>query len=313
MSRGRQQPALPQTSVAHLETEQINPASARIDRMSALQIASLMNAEDGTVAAAVASELPQIARAIEIIADRLGAGGRLLYIGAGTSGRLGVLDAVECPPTFNVAPAMIVGRLAGAESAWSVAVEDAEDRDDLGHEDIRALEVDRADVVVGVTASGRTPYVLGALAEAKARGATTIGLACTARPALVDLSDIVIAPVVGPEVIAGSTRLKAGTAQKMALNMLSTGALVLLGKTYGNLMVDVRATNGKLHQRAATIVERATGLDREAAEALLARCDGEAKVAILCARAELDPETARERLRTHGGYLRLALEEGAHE
>lgn len=313
MSRARQHPALPELPVAHLETEQINPATARIDQMSAREIAGLMNVEDGTVAAAVAKELPQIARAIEVIAERLRAGGRLIYLGAGTSGRLGLLDAVECPPTFNVPPGMILGRLAGAESAWSAAVEDAEDRDDLGVEDIAALEVGPTDVVVGVTASGRTPYVLGALTEAKVRGATTIGLACTVRPALAEFVDVVIAPVVGPEVIAGSTRLKAGTAQKMVLNMLSTGALVLLGKTYGNLMVDVRATNGKLRQRAIAIVSRATGLDGSAAEALLLRCDGEAKVAILCARAGLDPETALDRLRAHGGNLRIALEASAHE
>lgn len=313
MSRGSHQPALPGASVAHLETEQINPASARIDHMSALEIASLMNAEDATVAAAVATELPQIARAIDEIAERLRAGGRLIYIGAGTSGRLGVLDAVECPPTYNVDPAMIVGRLAGAESAWSVAEEDAEDRDDLGRDDIEGLDVSSSDVVVGITASGRTPYVIGALNEAKARGATTIGLACTARPAIAVCADVVIAPVVGPEVIAGSTRLKAGAAQKMILNMLSTGALVLLGKTYRNLMVDVRATNGKLRQRAARIVSQATGLDDEAAETLLIRCDGDAKVAILCVRAGIDPEQAREQLRVVAGNLRIALEAGAYE
>jgi N-acetylmuramic acid 6-phosphate etherase len=313
MNLGHEQSALLGTSVARLDTERNNPASADIDRMSAHEIVTLMNAEDATIAAAVALELTPLTQAIEAIADRLRAGGRLIYIGAGTSGRLGVLDAVECPPTFNVEPDMIVGQLAGAASAWSAAVEDAEDRDDLGRDDVEALHIGPADVVVGVSASGRTPYVLGALTAARARGATLIGLACTAGPALSEYVDIVIAPVVGPEVIAGSTRLKAGTAQKMVLNMLSTGALVLLGKTYGNLMVDVQATNGKLRQRAIGIVSQATGLDSEAAEALLARCDGEAKVAILCAQAAIDADSARQRLRASGGNLRVALEGGRHE
>lgn len=313
MSRGDRRQAVPETPVAHLETEQVNPASARIDRMSALEIVSLMNAEDAKVAGAVALEAPHIARAVEVIASRLRGGGRLIYVGAGTSGRLGVLDAIECPPTFNVAPDMISGRLAGAESAWSVAMEDAEDRVDLGSAEIEALDVGSADVVVGITASGRTPYVLGALTEARTRGAATIGVACTARPLLREYADVVIAPVVGPEVIAGSTRLKAGTAQKMVLNMLSTGALVLLGKTFGNLMVDVRATNGKLRQRAAAIVAQATGLDTETAERLLMACNGEVKVAILCGRAGVDAETARTRLLAHDGDLRAALEAGANE
>lgn len=313
MSRGGYQPELPDTSVTHLETEQVNPASVHIDRMSALEIVRLMNAEDAKVAAAVALEAERIAAAVELIAARLREGGRLIYVGAGTSGRLGVLDAVECPPTFNVAPEMIAGKLAGAESAWSAAVEDAEDRHDLGREDIEALEIGSADVVVAVTASGRTPYALGALSEARARGAVTIGVACTAEPAVGDFADVVIAPVVGPEVIAGSTRLKAGTAQKMILNMLSTGALVLLGKTFGNLMVDVRATNGKLRQRAAAIVSQATGLEAEAAERLLASSDGEAKVAILSGRARIAPEEARQRLLEHDGNLRAALEATARE
>jgi N-acetylmuramic acid 6-phosphate etherase len=313
VNRDSQQSPLPALAVERLETEQVNPASAHIDRMSALEMVHVMNAEDAKVAAAVAVEAPRIAQAIEVIAARLRVGGRLINVGAGTSGRLGVLDAVECPPTFNVPPEMIVGRLAGDSSAWSVAVEEAEDRADLGVSDIAGLNVYADDVVVGVTASGRTPYVLGALSEARRRGAFTIGVACTADPALGDDARIVIAPVVGPEVIAGSTRLKAGTAQKMVLNMLSTGALVLLGKTYGNLMVDVQATNGKLRRRAVIIVARATGLDAEASEGLLAACDGEVKTAILCGRAGMEPESARDLLREHGGVLRAALEAVGHE
>lgn len=313
MNRDSQQSPLAALAVERLETEQVNPASAHIDRMSALEMVHVMNAEDAKVAAAVALEAPRIAQAIEVIAARLRVGGRLINVGAGTSGRLGVLDAVECPPTFNVPPEMIVGRLAGDTSAWGVAVEEAEDRADLGVADIAGLDVHADDVVVGVTASGRTPYVLGALSEARRRGAFTIGVACTADPALSDDARIVIAPLVGPEVIAGSTRLKAGTAQKMVLNMLSTGALVLLGKTYGNLMVDVQATNGKLRRRAVIIVARATGLDAEASERLLAACDGEVKTAILCGRAVMDPEPARDLLREHGGVLRAALEAAGHE
>ena len=291
-----------------LETEQTNPATAEIDRMHPLEIVQAINAEDAKVAEAVRHELPRIAQAIEAIAGRLRRGGRLIYMGAGTSGRLGALDASECPPTFNVPPEMIVGCIAGGSFALTRAVEDLEDSAEAGHADAARLGIAEADALVGITASGRTAYVLGAIAYAKQQGALTIGLACNADTPLEQAVDISIAPLVGPEVIAGSTRLKAGTAQKMVVNMLSSGTMILLGKTFGNLMVDVQATNYKLRQRALGIVRQATGLEQEAAEALLADCNGEAKTAILAGRASIAPELARAQLAAHGNNLRAALE-----
>jgi len=291
-----------------LVTEAANPATAAIDRMSPLEIARAMNAEDATVAGAVAAELPAIARAIAAIAARLRAGGRLIYVGAGTSGRLGALDALECPPTFGVPPGTVIGRIAGGAFALDAAAEELEDSFAAGMADAAALGVGPQDAVVGVSASGRTPYALGAITAARERGALAIGLACNAGSPLAELVDVMIAPVVGPEVIAGSTRLKAGTAQKMVLNMLSTGAMVLLGKTYGNLMVDVRATNEKLRARAIGIVRRATGLDEARAAAALDAAGGEAKTAIAAVRLGVAPADARERLAQHGGALRAALE-----
>lgn len=302
-------PADPERAFDTLETEQINPATADLDRMTPLQIAQAMNAEDAKVAAAVAQALPQIARAIELIAERLRRGGRLIYMGAGTSGRLGVMDAAECRPTFNTPPDMVIGCIAGGDGALTSAIEDVEDRDDIGRADVARLAVGARDVVVGITASGRTPYVLGALGLARERGASTIGIACTQDGPIEAQSDIFIAPVVGPEALTGSTRLKAGTAQKMTLNMLSTGAMVLLGKTYGNLMVDVVTTNAKLRSRAVTIVQRATGGDMASAETLLRQAEGETKAAIVAGRAGISPEMARRRLAEHEGSVRAALGE----
>lgn len=296
-------------AVATLETEKVNPATAEIDRMSPLEIAQVMNAEDAKVAEAIALELPRIARAIEEIAARLRQGGRLIYAGAGTSGRLGVLDAAECPPTFNVAPEMVIGLLAGGPIAQSQAQEDQEDSVEAGEADVARLDLSAEDVVVGVAASGRTPYALGALAYARRRGALTIGIACNRGIPLEDAVDIMIAPVVGPEVITGSTRLKAGTAQKMVLNMLSTGSMILLGKTYGNLMVDVQATNLKLHLRALKAVQMVTGLDKETCETLLQRSDGEVKTAIVLGKTSLTPEQARAQLVVHNGILRATLDD----
>lgn len=302
-------PPLQQGQMYHLlATEQINPATSAIDRMTPLEMVQAMNAEDAKVARAVERELPQVARAIEAIAARLRRGGRLIYMGAGTSGRLGVLDASECPPTFNVPPDLIVGRIAGGPIALSQSQEDQEDSAEAGRADAADLRITEADALVGITASGRTAYVLGAIAYAKARGALTIGLACNTGTPLEAQADISIAPVVGPEVISGSTRLKAGTAQKMVLNMLSTGVMVLLGKTFGNLMVDVQPTNQKLRQRAIGIVRQATGLEHDAAETLLSASDGEVKTAILAARANLAPAEARHRLAAYGGVLRAALD-----
>ena len=291
-----------------LETEKVNPATTEIDRMSPLEIVQVMNAEDAKVADAVRQELPHIARAIEEIAARMRRGGRLIYIGAGTSGRLGALDASECPPTFNISPEMVIGCIAGGTFALTEAAEDLEDSAEAGKADVERLGLNEADVLVGIAASGRTPYVRGAIGYARKKGALTIGLVCNKNTPLEQEVEILIAPVVGPEVISGSTRLKAGTAQKMVLNMLSTGTMILLGKTFGNLMVDVQATNFKLRQRALTIVQQATGLDRDAAEALLQASDGEAKTAIVAGRANIAPELARERLLAHGGVLRATLE-----
>lgn len=296
-------------AVTMLETEKVNPATMEIDRMSALEMARAMNAEDAKVAQAVGEELPQIARAIEESAARLRRGGRLIYAGAGTSGRLGVLDAVECPPTFSVPPEMVIGLLAGGPMAQSQAQEDQEDSAEAGAADVAGLHVTADDVVVGIAASGRTPYALGALAEANARGALTIGIACNRGIPLEDAARIMIAPVVGPEVITGSTRLKAGTAQKMVLNMLSTGVMIMLGKTYGNLMIDVQATNVKLHLRALKAVQTVTGLDRETCEALLQESGGEVKTAILVGKTKLTPGEARAKLAAHGNILRATLDD----
>ena len=291
-----------------LDTEKANPATGEIDRMSPLEIVQVINAEDEKVALAVRQVLPHIARAIEEIAARLRGGGRLIYAGAGTSGRLGALDASECPPTFNLPPDVVMACLAGGPTAFSRAQEDLEDSEEAGRADLESLGVSGLDAVVGITASGRTPYARGAIACAKERGALTIGIVCNANTLLEQEVDIIIAPLVGPEVLAGSTRLKAGTAQKMVLNMLSTGAMILLGKTFGNLMVDVQATNYKLRQRALSIVRQATGLDMEAAESLLETAGNDVKTAILTARANISPEQARVRLAAHGGVLRDALE-----
>ncbi|HEY7358414.1 MAG TPA: N-acetylmuramic acid 6-phosphate etherase [Ktedonobacterales bacterium] len=243
MSAEQNAPRQPGQSYQQLATEQVNPATRDIDRMTTLEMVQAMNAEDASVAGAVARALPQIAEAIEAIAARLRRGGRLIYMGAGTSGRLGVLDASECPPTFNVSPEMIVGCVAGGPIALARSQEDQEDSAEGGQADAARLHIGEADALVGITASGRTAYVLGATAYARERGALTIGLVCNAGSPLEAQADMTIITVVGPEVISGSTRLKAGTAQKMVLNMLSTGVMILLGKTFGNLMVDVQATN----------------------------------------------------------------------
>jgi N-acetylmuramic acid 6-phosphate etherase len=293
-----------------LDTEKANPATDEIDRMSPLEIAQVINAEDEKVAWAVRQVLPQIGRAMEGIAARLRGGGRLIYTGAGTSGRLGALDASECPPTFNLAPEVVMACLAGGPTAFGRAHEDLEDSEAAGRTDLEAVGVTGRDVVVGITASGRTPYARGAIACAREKGALTIGIVCNANSPLEQEVDILIAPLVGPEVIAGSTRLKAGTAQKMVLNMLSTGAMILLGKTFGNLMVDVQATNYKLRRRALSIVRSATGLDAETAESLLTSAGDDVKTAILMERAGISPEQARTRLAAHGNVLRAALEAG---
>ena len=292
----------------HLTTEQNNPESVSIDQMDPIQIAMLMNREDLKVVAAVERVLPDISRAIEIVTERVQAGGRLIYIGAGTSGRLGVLDASECPPTFNTPPALVVGLIAGGHRALTNAIEGAEDNRQAGEEDLRGVELDAKDVVCGIATSGRTPYVLGGLAYARSLGAATLGVTCNAVSELSEVSDVLIAPVVGPEILSGSTRLKAGTATKMVLNMISTGTMIRIGKTYGNWMVDLRATNVKLKDRSIRIVSGITGLDRERAESLLARCDGEVKTAIVSQALGVDKIEAQRRLKVAGGRLRTAIQ-----
>jgi N-acetylmuramic acid 6-phosphate etherase len=292
-----------------LTTEQRNPASENLDSLDAEGIVRLMNAEDAKVAAAVGREAAKVARAIDVIADRLRKGGRLVYTGAGTSGRLGVLDATECPPTFSTPPALVVGLIAGGSRALTQAVEGAEDHPEYGEADLRKINLSGNDVVVGIATSGRTPYVIGALKYARRIGAFAIGLSCNDLSALSCECDLNITPIVGPEVVSGSTRLKAGTATKLVLNMLTTGAMVRLGKTFGNLMVDLKATNFKLTQRTRRIVAMLTGLSEEQAEAQLKRCDGELKTAVVAQQRQVEPERARRLLAQANGHLRKALEE----
>jgi N-acetylmuramic acid 6-phosphate etherase len=288
-------------------TEARNPASEKIDTLSPIEIVRLVNEEDALVAVAVGQQAEPIAKAVEVIADRLRDGGRLIYIGAGTSGRLGVLDASECPPTFSTPPEMVVGIIAGGYGALTRAVEGAEDHPEKAVEDLKAAQLSSRDVVVGIATSGRTPYVIGGLKYAREIGAYAIGFACNDGSALADAADLMITPVVGPEVISGSTRLKAGTATKLVLNTLTTGAMILLGKTYGNLMVDLKATNTKLIQRTRRIVAELTGLTEAEAEQQLVRCDGELKTAVVAHRHNCLAIEARRLLTEAGGQLRRAL------
>ncbi|MFF2142402.1 N-acetylmuramic acid 6-phosphate etherase [Kitasatospora sp. NPDC058190] len=288
-------------------TETVRPDWAGIDQLPTLDLLHLMNAEDRTVPTAVAGELTRIAAVVDAVATRMARGGRLVYAGAGTAGRLGVLDAAECPPTFGTDPALVVGLIAGGRTAVTEAAEGAEDRTELAEADVAALGLTPADTVVGVSASGRTPYPLAAVRVARAAGALTVGLACNRGSALVAAAELGIEVEVGPEVLAGSTRLKAGTAQKLVLNMLSTAVMVRLGRTYGNLMVDLRATNAKLRERARRIVAEATGADQDAVHRALTATDGRTKDAILVLLADVDAPTAARLLTASGGRLRDAL------
>jgi N-acetylmuramic acid 6-phosphate etherase len=292
----------------HLTTESRNPASERLDALSALELVRLMNDEDASVAAAVGKEAESIARAIEGISERMRRDGRLIYVGAGTSGRLGVLDAAECPPTFNSDPWQVVGVIAGGSEALVRAIEGAEDSPEQGAEDLAGIGLEEKDAVVGIATSGRTPYVLGALEYARKTGCLTVAVACNRGAEVALRADLPIVPIVGPEILSGSTRLKAGTATKMVLNMLSTGAMVRLGKTYGNLMVDLRATNEKLRARTVRIVTATTGLSAGDSQRLLDRCGGELKTAIVAERRGVSPAEARRRLSNAGGRLRIALD-----
>ncbi|MBT2525437.1 N-acetylmuramic acid 6-phosphate etherase [Streptomyces sp. ISL-99] len=297
--------------LATLTTEAFRPELADIDQLPTAEIARIMNGEDRTVPEAVAARLPQIAAAIDATAERMARGGRLIYAGAGTAGRLGVLDASECPPTFNTDPAQVVGLIAGGPSAMVKAVEGAEDSAKLAAEDLDALGVTADDTVVGVSASGRTPYAIGAVEHARGLGALTIGLSCNADSALGAAAEHDLEVVVGPELLTGSTRLKAGTAQKLVLNMISTITMIRLGKTYGNLMVDVRASNEKLRARSRRIVALATGAQDKEIEDALAATDGEVKNAILVLLGSVDGPTAAALLDEARGHLRVALRAAA--
>lgn len=290
-----------------LTTEQANPVSANIDQMTTLDALRLINREDAKVAAAVREALPQIAEAVDIIAEAIAKGGRLIYLGAGTSGRLGVLDAVETVPTFSVPSDLAQGVIAGGLDALTNSIEGAEDRPQGGQEDLIARELTSADVVCGIAASGRTPYVMGGLEYANALGAQTIAIACNAGSPIGALADISISVDVGPEILAGSTRMKAGTAQKLILNMLSTAAMIRLGKVYGNLMVDVKVSNQKLAERACHLVMRLCGVDDQQARALLARANQEVKTAVVMSRLGLDCAEARRLLAEAKGRLREVI------
>ena len=294
-------------------TEARNPMTAEIDMASTLEMVEIINREDRRVAEAVGEQLPFIAEAIDRIAERMRMGGRLIYIGAGTSGRLGVVDASECPPTFGTPPSLVIALMAGGTKAFTQAVEGVEDDSAAGERDVAGLNVGPLNSVVGLAASGRTPYVLGGFQEARRRGALTVSLACNHPSAVADMADIGIAPVVGPEVIAGSTRMKAGTAQKMVLNLISTGIMIRLGKTFANLMVDVQPTNSKLRVRARRIVAEACGISLEEAGAVYERCGHEVKTAIVAHLAGVGPEEARRRLAVTNGITRQALEGGEHD
>ena len=290
-----------------LLTEQTNPASASIDTLSTENVLRIMNAEDRQVAEAVEREIPAIARAVDAIVAAIERGGRLFYLGAGTSGRLGVLDASECPPTFNVPPEMVQGIIAGGEAALSQATETTEDDPATGARDLEARGFTASDVLVGIAASGRTPYVLGAVAKARRLGAVTVGISCTPDSELARAVEIAITPLVGPEVVAGSTRMKAGTAQKLVLNMLSTGAFVRLGYVYGNLMVNVQPKNQKLCDRARRIVAQAAGVSVERAGEWLAAAGGSVRVAIVMAKGGVSREDAERRLAAAKGRVSKAL------
>ncbi|KNC10241.1 N-acetylmuramic acid-6-phosphate etherase [Klebsiella sp. RIT-PI-d] len=294
-------------NLGSLLSETRNARTMGLDDVSTREMVNLLNYEDAQVAPAVAAVLDDVAKAVDAAAAALQAGGRIIYMGAGTSGRLGVLDASECPPTFGVPHGLVVGLIAGGPGALLKAVEGAEDNPHLGEEDLQALHLAAQDVVVGIAASGRTPYVIGGLRYAKAVGCTTVALSCNPASPIASEADIAISPLVGPEALTGSTRLKSGTAQKMVLNMISTGAMVKFGKVYQNLMVDMKATNIKLIDRACRMVTEATGIGREQAEQVLGQTDYEVKPAILMVLTGLDAVTASTRLKQHHGFLRAAL------
>ncbi|MCA1922640.1 N-acetylmuramic acid 6-phosphate etherase [Buttiauxella noackiae] len=294
-------------NLGSLVSETRNPQTMDLDCLSTLEMVERFNQQDALVAGAVEKTLPEVALAVDAASESLKAGGRLIYMGAGTSGRLGVLDASECPPTFGVPHGLVIGLIAGGPGALLKAVEGAEDNQQLGEDDLKALDLTTNDMVVGLAASGRTPYVIGGLRYARNLGCRTAAISCNPGSAIAQEAEIAISPVVGPEALTGSTRLKSGTAQKLVLNMISTGAMVKLGKVYQNLMVDMKATNIKLVDRACRIVVEATGAARIDAETALKQTDYEVKPAILMILTGVDAQTAYARLADSDGYLRTAL------
>ncbi len=294
-------------TLSTLITEQRNPNSMNVGSLSALEIVQLMNEEDKQVPLAIEKCLPQIAQAVERIVSTFQQGGRLVYIGAGTSGRLGVLDASECPPTFGVSPEMVKGIIAGGERALRHPIEGAEDSKAQAVVDLQTIQFSSKDVLVGIAASGRTPYVIGALEYAKSLGSVTVSIASNPNSAMANIVDIAIDTVVGPEVLTGSSRLKSGTAQKLVLNMLTTASMILMGKCYQNLMVDVQASNEKLKARAIRIVMQATDCDKALAEETLKQADQNAKLAIMMILSGLERAQAEALLEKHQGKLQLAL------
>lgn len=296
------------SELGYLTTEQINLNTMDIDQKTPLEIVKIMNEEDKKVAEAIEKELPNIARAVEIITEAFRNNGRLVYIGAGTSGRLGILDAAECPPTFGISREQVIGLIAGGKTALQEAVEGAEDCEESGEIDLQKIKLTSTDVVVGIAASGRTPYVIGGLKYAKEVGAFTIALCCNAEAPITKITDMAITPIVGPEVIAGSTRLKAGTAQKLVLNMLTTGSMIGIGKVYKNLMVDVQATNEKLMDRAKRIVMMATEANLEEVEMALEMANYQPKLAIIMMKTHCSLGEAKMRLEKANGFVGKALE-----
>lgn len=298
---------IPANTLDALATEQNNPASAAIDEMTTLEMMTLINQEDQKATLSIVPILPQIAAAVDLIAERLQQNGRLIYCGAGTSGRLGILDAAECPPTFGTEPGQVVGLIAGGREAMFQAQEGTEDDEAAAVSDLTAIELTAADVVVGLSASGRTPYAVSALRYARQRGAVTIAVASSPASPLAQEADIALTAFPGPEVIAGSTRLKAGTVQKLILNMLSTGTMIRLGKVYGNRMVDLQATNEKLARRALRIVQEVTGDEEKTCQENLRKAEGNAKLAIFLAFSGLSPEAGKRCLQKSAGHLKTAL------
>lgn len=294
-------------NLSRLATEQTNAASAGLDLKSALEVARVINAEDATVAAAVKRALPQIARAIDLIVDALERGGRLIYVGAGTSGRIAALDAAECPPTFNVDPASVQFVMAGGPKALAAAVEANEDSRSLGERELAKRKPGRNDVVVGIAASGRTPFTLAALDYARRKGAKTVSVTCNRNTPMQKAADVAIVAEVGPEVISGSTRMKAGTAQKMVLNMLSSGAMTRMGYVYGNLMINVHPKNSKLVARGISILRRAAGVDKKKAQEALRAARNSVPVALVMLQAEVDRTEAERALKLAAGHVREAI------